>query len=203
MGSASVAPPCGSDSSIVIPPKVVVAAVISASSASSQTASASSSDSTNGAVATAGSTTYTSSPMRALPSVNITSSNRTMAAPIRFTQLSDAQQSVILDPTNPCSSNDTEVCYEQYLALDAHNQARALHFAPPLVWNDNLAKAALTWATQCIWKHSHGSMFPANYITGENLYASTQILPLTTMATGKFLRFDLYFYFTDNFIPID
>lgn len=196
MGSASVAPPCDSDSLRVMPPKVVVAAVISASSASSQTATLSSAGSIATGVAAVGTSNSTApipSPLRALPSVNVTSSNGTIAAPVRFTQLSNAQQSVILDPTNPCSSNDTEVCYEQFLALDAHNQARALHFAPPLVWNDTLAQASLVWANQCIWKHSHGSMFPASYITGENLYASTQILPLTTMTTGKCFSFNFFF----------
>lgn len=82
---------------------------------------------------------------------------------------------------NACSSSDPEVCAQQALALTAHNSARALHHAPPLTWNDTLAVAALKWANNCQWMHSGSSLFPKDYVYGENLYAATIPTPPTTM----------------------
>jgi uncharacterized protein YkwD len=49
-------------------------------------------------------------------------------------------------------------------ALAAHNKFRALHHAPPLVWDNTLANYALRYASQCQFQHSSGSY-------GENLAA--------------------------------
>lgn len=49
-------------------------------------------------------------------------------------------------------------------ALSAHNKFRALHQAPPLVWDKALASYAEIYASQCEFKHSSGPY-------GENLAA--------------------------------
>lgn len=48
--------------------------------------------------------------------------------------------------------------------LTAHNNYRAIHSAPPLVWNDTTAAFAQTVSSPCIFKHSGGPY-------GENLAA--------------------------------
>lgn len=60
---------------------------------------------------------------------------------------------------------------EMAAVLDAHNQARAEHCAPPLEWSAELEAAASAWADElvargCTLEHSQGSL-------GENLYAAT------------------------------
>lgn len=54
---------------------------------------------------------------------------------------------VTRDPTNDA---------EQY--LDTHNKFRASHGAEPLVWDDELARKAQTWANRCVFEHSHGRL---------------------------------------------
>lgn len=49
--------------------------------------------------------------------------------------------------------------------LDAHNTLRAKHGAVALSWSDTLAKAAQTWANNCVFEHSGGKVGPY----GENL----------------------------------
>lgn len=49
-------------------------------------------------------------------------------------------------------------------ALVLHNELRANHHAPPLVWDDQLAHYAQRYANQCRFQHSHGSF-------GENIAA--------------------------------
>ncbi|KAI7858521.1 CAP domain-containing protein [Circinella umbellata] len=46
--------------------------------------------------------------------------------------------------------------------LDLHNQFRAKHSAPPLVWDATLAAYAQKWSDRCVFEHSSGSY-------GENL----------------------------------
>lgn len=70
---------------------------------------------------------------------------------------------------DPCVSNNPDVCTQQALALAAHNSARALHHAPPLLWSNALAATSKIWADECQWKHSGGSLYPPSYVYGENL----------------------------------
>jgi uncharacterized protein YkwD len=49
--------------------------------------------------------------------------------------------------------------------LDFHNQVRARHGAPPLVWSPTIAASAQAWANSC--NTDHGSATGANY--GQNL----------------------------------
>lgn len=56
--------------------------------------------------------------------------------------------------------------------LNAHNEKRAKHCAPPLEWSATLAKVAQTWAEQlkakgCAFGHSNNNKY------GENLAAGT------------------------------
>jgi len=53
--------------------------------------------------------------------------------------------------------------------LDRHNAARAAHGAPALTWSNDLANAALSWASGCKFKHSGGTLGRF----GENLAAQT------------------------------
>ena len=43
--------------------------------------------------------------------------------------------------------------------LDAHNKYRALHSAPSLTWNENLASYAESHASNCVFDHT-GGIFP-------------------------------------------
>jgi hypothetical protein len=54
--------------------------------------------------------------------------------------------------------------------LSLHNNFRALHHAPPLVWDARLASGAGAWARNCLFQHSS-----PNGAYGENLYASTNV----------------------------
>lgn len=54
-------------------------------------------------------------------------------------------------------------------ALAAHNEARAMHCAGPLVWNQTLEKAAQVWANKCVFEHGGGK--PVG--SGENLWATS------------------------------
>jgi uncharacterized protein YkwD len=47
---------------------------------------------------------------------------------------------------------------QQVQYLSEHNDFRANYAAEPLVWSDNLASAAQTWADRCHWGHSKGAM---------------------------------------------
>ena len=46
---------------------------------------------------------------------------------------------------------------------------RAQHGAADLTWSDDLAASAQTWANNCVFKHSGGTLGPF----GENLAAGT------------------------------
>jgi hypothetical protein len=48
--------------------------------------------------------------------------------------------------------------------LQLHNDYRAIHQSPPLVWSSSLASGAAQWASQCRWEHSNAG--------GENLFAA-------------------------------
>jgi uncharacterized protein YkwD len=52
-------------------------------------------------------------------------------------------------------------------ALDSHNKYRAWHQVEPLAWNDDVAAAAMDYASKCIWTHDSDTAY------GENLYATT------------------------------
>lgn len=54
-------------------------------------------------------------------------------------------------------------------ALTGHNNARAQHGASPLTWSDDLANAASTWISGCVFEHSQGKV--GSY--GENLFAGS------------------------------
>jgi len=43
-------------------------------------------------------------------------------------------------------------------ALAGHNNFRALHGASPLTWNGDLAAAANSWASRCVFQHSGGQV---------------------------------------------
>jgi len=43
-------------------------------------------------------------------------------------------------------------------ALTGHNSFRALHNASALVWSDDLAAAAKSWASGCVFEHSEGQV---------------------------------------------
>ena len=43
-------------------------------------------------------------------------------------------------------------------ALTGHNSFRALHGASPLTWNGDLAAAANSWASRCVFEHSGGQV---------------------------------------------
>jgi pathogenesis-related protein 1 len=67
-------------------------------------------------------------------------------------------------------ANDTPASMKP--VVEAHNERRARHCAPPLSWSDELAKAAQAWADSlaargCAFEHS-GSRY------GENLAAGTE-----------------------------
>ncbi|KAJ7597226.1 CAP domain-containing protein [Mycena floridula] len=53
--------------------------------------------------------------------------------------------------------------------LKGHNDARAQYGAKALTWSDDLASKAQSWADNCVFKHSGGSLGPF----GENLAAGT------------------------------
>lgn len=59
--------------------------------------------------------------------------------------------------TNAFASTESE-------ALSLHNQLRETHHAPPLVWDNTLARYAENYAQKCRFQHSHAS-------TGENIAA--------------------------------
>ncbi|KAL1730810.1 fruiting body protein SC14 precursor [Schizophyllum commune] len=53
--------------------------------------------------------------------------------------------------------------------LTAHNAERAQHGAVPLVWNQDLADAAMSWASGCVYKHNRGGQnIAARYNTRAN-----------------------------------
>lgn len=43
-------------------------------------------------------------------------------------------------------------------ALTGHNSFRSLHGASPLSWNNDLAAAANSWASRCVFEHSGGQV---------------------------------------------
>ncbi len=54
---------------------------------------------------------------------------------------------------------------EQQVILATHNKFRQWHHAPPLVWDDELARYAERYASKCLFKHS-GSPFGENLAAG-------------------------------------
>lgn len=50
--------------------------------------------------------------------------------------------------------------------LTLHNNYRALHGAPPVTWNQDLANAALTNAQQYTWAHTANNPYGENIATG-------------------------------------
>ena len=67
------------------------------------------------------------------------------------TSSSDSSYSGSSDSSAPNSDAQT--------MLDAHNQYRVLHSAPPLTWSDTLASYAESHASNCVFDHT-GGMFP-------------------------------------------
>lgn len=85
-------------------------------------------------------------------------------------------------------------------ALTIHNALRQKHNAPPLEWDDELAKYAANYAAQCQFKHSKGGY-------GENLAAgfpSTKDAIETWYAEKKYYsyRFPGYSAKTGHFTQI-
>lgn len=64
--------------------------------------------------------------------------------------------------------------------LQAHNQVRCLHGAPPLVWHDGVAAYARQWVSRGRFEHSDSYKAPIGPL-GENLYGSSE-LPSPTEA---------------------
>nr|P35795.1 RecName: Full=Fruiting body protein SC14; Flags: Precursor [Schizophyllum commune]AAA16208.1 pSc14 protein [Schizophyllum commune] len=53
--------------------------------------------------------------------------------------------------------------------LTAHNDERAQHGPVPLVWNQDLQNAAMSWASRCVYKHNRGGQnIAARYNTRAN-----------------------------------
>ncbi len=84
------------------------------------------------------------------------------------------------EPTTQTPINcDTATAHDDRI-LCAHNQVRADVTNPtpvpglePLVWNEDLANVAQSYAEQCIWAHNADRGDTFNVYIGENLYAST------------------------------
>ncbi|KAF7975783.1 hypothetical protein HWV62_8601 [Athelia sp. TMB] len=58
--------------------------------------------------------------------------------------------------------------------LNGHNSNRTIHDASPVTWNQTMADKAQTWANNCVFEHSGGSLGP----WGENLSAGTGDYPI-------------------------
>ena len=72
-------------------------------------------------------------------------------------------------------------------ALIGHNSFRALHNASALVWSDDLAAAAKSWASGCVFEHSGGQVgdFGGMLSDGSSLVAEDTIFQFTeNLAVG-------------------
>ncbi|GAA6036493.1 hypothetical protein JCM8097_003533 [Rhodosporidiobolus ruineniae] len=69
-------------------------------------------------------------------------------------------------------------------ALNEHNRFRALHAAPALTWNQNLADAAGRWAANCVFQHSQGAVGPYGENLASNAGTGQTTLPTTTIVNG-------------------
>ncbi|KAG6813083.1 hypothetical protein H0H92_014142 [Tricholoma furcatifolium] len=78
-----------------------------------------------------------------------------------------AQNSAVASAPSTSSSGTSSSDINAYLT--AHNTVRAEHGAAPLTWSDDLASKAQSWANNCVFEHSGGSLGPY----GENLAAGT------------------------------
>lgn len=79
----------------------------------------------------------------------------------RFLSLSLALTSATLalaTPTRTLTARQSASDIADYLS--DHNTVREQHGAVDLVWNDTLASAAQTWANNCVFEHSGGSLGP-------------------------------------------
>ena len=81
--------------------------------------------------------------------------------------------------------------------LNAHNEFRADHCAPPLTWADELASSAQAWADACVFAHDSGRGFGENLAGGseqptELWYAESAdyqfIAPGFAATTGHFTQ---------------
>jgi pathogenesis-related protein 1 len=55
------------------------------------------------------------------------------------------------------------VTYPHMRLLAAHNDVRATYGAPALNWSQSLATAAETWANQCVFENTGGSLMDTPY----------------------------------------
>src|SRR5271154_592358 len=55
------------------------------------------------------------------------------------------------------SSSNSAPNSDAQTMLDAHNNYRSLHGAPPLSWNDDLASYAQSHASSCVFEHTGGN----------------------------------------------
>lgn len=94
----------------------------------------------------------------------------------------------------PCSATGPSNCELQALALNGHNEARRIHHAEPLTWNDTLATSSLKWAKNCQWKHSGQTSFDFPY--GENLYATTDLGGTMENANNAFISEEKYYNYS-------
>ena len=88
----------------------------------------------------------------------------------------------------------------QQTALDLHNEYRAKHHAPPLVWSAEVADSAQRWADNCRFMHSHGTGLGENLAMGHNdigaaikdwyeeVHMYSFDIPTWSMATGHFTQ---------------
>ncbi|KAG0249822.1 hypothetical protein DFQ27_009768, partial [Actinomortierella ambigua] len=102
-------------------------------------------------------------------------------------------------PTKPTTPTTPKAGFEQQI-LDAHNQYRAIHKAPPLVWDPKAATHGNNWIQACQFKHSQNRQFGENLAYGykdfptaikawydeERLYNYNN--PSFSMATGHFTQ---------------
>lgn len=77
------------------------------------------------------------------------------------------------DDAPEAGSSPGQYGVDQQIALDAHNALRALHGAPPLVWDDTCAQHALLAVQECV---NQGALMHNNcseYNEGQNLYTAS------------------------------
>jgi pathogenesis-related protein 1 len=74
------------------------------------------------------------------------------------------QSSLFIITLHAAYADESAEISQKQEALSTHNQFRAIHHAPPLIWDDTLANYAKHYASQCVFKHSHSPY-------GENLAA--------------------------------
>ncbi|KAG6850820.1 hypothetical protein H0H93_008123 [Arthromyces matolae] len=93
------------------------------------------------------------------------------------------------------SSDDSTSSSDINTYLSSHNTVRAQHGASRLTWNNQLASKAQSWANNCVFQHSGGSLgdFGENLAAGTGSYYDIQIAVKSwTDEVCEYLRAGLY-----------